>query len=229
MRRKASSAVPPRMPKLTALRDNAAAQSHEPYGCPDQPGRSSFPSSPLIGASIGLPPQERRDVQIVDLRLRRPRWAFWRLTGSARHGGACRLRIVVSGMLSVPVRATIRGRCTSCGAPRAGAGLTRSAARFRPVATTVTRTSSCSSGSSAVPTTTVASSEANWWTTWPISSNSRIVRFGPAVTLTRMPQAPDRLTSSSNGLLIAASAAATARSSPRAMPRAHHRHAHLAT
>jgi len=40
----------------------------------------------------------------------------------------------------------------------------------------------------------------------------------PAVTLTRIPRAPDRLISSSNGLAMAASAASRARSSPEAMP-----------
>jgi hypothetical protein len=52
----------------------------------------------------------------------------------------------------------------------------------------------------------------------PTSSNSRMVKSGPAVMLTSTPLAPARLTSSSSGLLIADSAAACARSSPRAVP-----------
>jgi hypothetical protein len=60
----------------------------------------------------------------------------------------------------------------------------------RPVATTVTRSSSCISGSITVPTTTVAFSEANCLDVLPTSSNSPIARSMPAVTLTRMPRAP---------------------------------------
>jgi hypothetical protein len=93
------------------------------------------------------------------------------------------------------------------------------------VATTVTRIWLAMSGSITVPTTTVASSEANCLMTLPTSWNSPIDRSMPAVTLTRMPCAPARLMSSSSGLEIAASAASRARSSPAAAARSHHRHA----
>ena len=82
----------------------------------------------------------------------------------------------------------------------------------------MTRNSPLSSGSMTVPTTTVAFSEAKLLIVLPTSSNSPMAKSIPAVTLTRMPRAPDRLTSSSKGLAIAASAASRARSSPVARP-----------
>src|SRR5437764_7665637 len=69
-----------------------------------------------------------------------------------------------------------------------------------------------------VPITTVASSEANSVTSWPTYWNYPIERSMPALTLTRMPCAPSRLMSSSNGDDTAASAAARARPSPLAAP-----------
>ena len=52
----------------------------------------------------------------------------------------------------------------------------------------------------------------------PTVANSSMPRFGPAVTLTRIPRAPLRSTSSSNGQAMAISAAWRARSSPVALP-----------
>ena len=69
-----------------------------------------------------------------------------------------------------------------------------------------------------MPTTTVASSEANSSIVSPTSENSPRDRFSPAVILTKIPRAPCRFTSSSRGLRIAASAASRARSAPTAVP-----------
>src|SRR5579862_9376918 len=69
-----------------------------------------------------------------------------------------------------------------------------------------------------VPTTTVASSDANCLTIWPTSWNSPMDRSMPAVTFTRMPWAPARLISSKRGDETAASAASRARPSPEAAP-----------
>ncbi len=69
-----------------------------------------------------------------------------------------------------------------------------------------------------MPTTTVASSEANSRTVSPTSWNSPMDSFGPPVTFTRIPRAPARSTSSSSGLRRAFSAAIRARSSPLAVP-----------
>ena len=66
--------------------------------------------------------------------------------------------------------------------------------------------------------TTVASSDANSSIVSPTSENSPRDKFSPAVIFTRMPRAPSRLTSSSSGLRIAASAASLARSGPDACP-----------
>ena len=87
-----------------------------------------------------------------------------------------------------------------------------------PVATTVTRSSSVISGSSEVPITTVALSEANALTVLPTVSNSSRRISIPAVMLTNTPRAPARSISSNSGLEIAISAASSARSSPEATP-----------
>ena len=87
-----------------------------------------------------------------------------------------------------------------------------------PVATTVTLTSFSILGSMAVPITMVALSEEYSLMALPTSSNSRRDIPGPELTFTNMPLAPARLTSSSNGLDMADSAALRARSSPEARP-----------
>ena len=60
----------------------------------------------------------------------------------------------------------------------------------------------------------MASDAANSFTVSPISENSPIVRLRSEVTFTRIPLAPERLTSSNSGLEIAASAASLALPSP---------------
>ena len=87
-----------------------------------------------------------------------------------------------------------------------------------PVATTVTRISSSRFGSITVPTTTVASSDANSSIVSPTSANSPNDRFSPAAIFTSIPRAPSRFTSSNNGDLIADSEASRALSSPLANP-----------
>ncbi len=92
-------------------------------------------------------------------------------------------------------------RMVGCGACSDGRRGLRAPARAtglpKPVATTVTRIWLVMSGSMTVPTTTVASSEANCLMTLPTSWNSPMDRSMPAVTFTRMPCAPARLMSSS--------------------------------
>ena len=68
------------------------------------------------------------------------------------------------------------------------------------------------------PTTTIALSDAKALIELPTVSNSSMLISKPAVILTRIPRAPAKSTSSSNGLEIAASAASSARSSPEATP-----------
>src|ERR1700691_824037 len=109
-------------------------------------------------------------------------------------------------------------RMAGAGAAATGIGAALTTGLPKPVATTVTRIWFAMSGSMTVPTTTVASSDANCLMTLPTSWNSPIDRSIPAVTFTRMPWAPERLMSSSSGLEIAASAASRARSSPAALP-----------
>ena len=128
---------------------------------------------------------------------------------------------------SVPVRATTCGCSTSV---MFGARCSRFAACAppSPVAIIVTRSRSSIASSITVPTITIASSAVNSLIVFITSWYSRIRRPDDAVMLTSTPRAPARLTSSSSGLLTAAS-----RRLPRAIGavrhrRAHHRHADLA-
>ena len=97
----------------------------------------------------------------------------------------------------------------------------------RPVATTVTLSSSVISGSITVPTTTVASSDANSSMVSPTSENSPRDRSRPAVMLTRIPRAPCRSISSSSGLLMARLGCFAGAIFALGIASAHHCHAHF--
>ena len=105
-----------------------------------------------------------------DVRDPLPRSA--RLTGAMGDLGRT-IRIVSGGAIAAAAIAwTDAGRAVATGLPR-------------PVATTVTRIWLAISGSITVPTTTVASSEANCLMTLPTSWNSPMDKSMPAVTLTK--------------------------------------------
>src|SRR6185437_14990517 len=120
-------------------------------------------------------------------------------------------RLAGNGMTGAPLLGNTTLGCSCAGVPTCNA-------RSKPVAMTVTRISPCIAGSCTAPKMISASSPTASWMISLIWCTSPKVRSAPPVMFTSTPVAPEMLTLSSSGELMACCAASMARFSPRPTP-----------